>query len=656
MISRYNKFKEDLLLESLINESLLYYSPNVRKVINKITKDNSIGDIAKDLISSEKTDVKPDVTFIDLDKEGYLSFITMRNAAKTLNLQWPDSRTEEEWGNNLIYDGDLNNIWRSHESGIEHDVYKKSRNSIKIGKLINKLFPGKYNDKQIEEFVNKFKATIDNSGEVFEIVEGEDIEFWYDSKNYAERSGTLGNSCMAQKKGIFNIYTKNPEVCRMLILKEDDKILGRALIWKLNSIKSRSSDLDGVEYFMDRQYTIKDSDVQKFRNYAKEQKGWVSKAYNNHHSFNTILNHLDGDKEVNVDMTVKVKKPDSGDGNYNYRRYPYLDTLRRFDPGSGTLYNDEETDGNEEQFLLHDTGGGYETIEGGHWSEWHDRMIPEDQAVYSDRYGDWLDSEYAVRVERGSSRSRGWYHQDDDDVVYDESLEEYIHVDDAVYSEAHSAWFFNENAVKVIVEIDSDGDVDSDGDWYPEGDNDIIEIDTDSTWYEKLSDKFSYWSDFNYIVKERSIYKHGIGWTSIPVMTKNSNDEWIPYMFKIELYKLIPGNNAVDIMGVEYLSQLDAEALGYKIDKESEIITDEFKYHSDIEELLPKIYKVLSDEWVKIIDSLRGKGQLRIKFQDFNEDEYLKSMKERSELLNTRLEQIEDDTFIDTDITITRNN
>ena len=91
----------------------------------------------------------------------------MRNAAKTLNLQWPHSRTEEEWGNNLIYDGDLNNIWRSHESGIEHDVYKKSRNSIKIGKLINKLFPGKYNDKQIEEFVNKFKSTLEQSGERF---------------------------------------------------------------------------------------------------------------------------------------------------------------------------------------------------------------------------------------------------------------------------------------------------------------------------------------------------------------------------------------------------------------------------------------------------------------------------------------------------------
>jgi hypothetical protein len=317
MINRYNKFKEDLLLENLINESLLYYSPNVRKVINKIAKDPSIGDIANDLISSEKTDVKPDVTFIDLDKEGYLSFITMRNAAKILHTQWPHSRTEEDWSNNLIYDGDLNSIWREHERGIENDVYKKSRNSIKIGKLINKLLPGKYNDKQIEEFVNKFKATIENSGEVFEIVEGEDIEFWYDSKNYLERSGTLGNSCMSQKKGIFNIYTKNPEVCRMLILKEDDKILGRALIWKLNSIKSHSADLSGVEYFMDRQYTIKDSDVQKFRNYAKEQKGWVSKAYNNHHSFSTVINHLDGDKEVNADMNIEVKK--TGLGNYDYR-------------------------------------------------------------------------------------------------------------------------------------------------------------------------------------------------------------------------------------------------------------------------------------------------------------------------------------------------
>jgi hypothetical protein len=38
---------------------------------------------------------------------------------------------------------------------------------------------------------------------------------------------------------------------------------------------------------MDRQYTSKDSDVIKFKNYAKD-KGWAYKANNNHHSLEPI--------------------------------------------------------------------------------------------------------------------------------------------------------------------------------------------------------------------------------------------------------------------------------------------------------------------------------------------------------------------------------
>jgi hypothetical protein len=52
-----------------------------------------------------------------------------------------------------------------HVSKDENDVYTKSRNSLRIGRFINKVFPGKYNDKQIEEFVNKFKAAIEVQGE-----------------------------------------------------------------------------------------------------------------------------------------------------------------------------------------------------------------------------------------------------------------------------------------------------------------------------------------------------------------------------------------------------------------------------------------------------------------------------------------------------------
>ena len=86
MISKYNSFIVDMLLEKAINESFLYYSPNVRKALSRI-KSN---DIATELLGSEGTDVKPDMTFIDLGKEGYLSFITMRNAKPLIDARYPN--------------------------------------------------------------------------------------------------------------------------------------------------------------------------------------------------------------------------------------------------------------------------------------------------------------------------------------------------------------------------------------------------------------------------------------------------------------------------------------------------------------------------------------------------------------------------------------
>ena len=86
MIFDYNSFLESLNL-SQINEAILYYSPDLRKYLNKL-RDSS--DIAKDLLDIETQDVKPDTTFINLDKEGYLSFITSANAIKLIDSKWPD--------------------------------------------------------------------------------------------------------------------------------------------------------------------------------------------------------------------------------------------------------------------------------------------------------------------------------------------------------------------------------------------------------------------------------------------------------------------------------------------------------------------------------------------------------------------------------------
>jgi hypothetical protein len=38
-------------------------------------------------------------------------------------------------------------------------------------------------------------------------------------------------------RDIFSIYENNPDVCQMLILTEDDKLIGRAIVWKVKSIE-----------------------------------------------------------------------------------------------------------------------------------------------------------------------------------------------------------------------------------------------------------------------------------------------------------------------------------------------------------------------------------------------------------------------------------
>lgn len=616
MILKYNSFSVDFLLENIINESIIYYSPELRKVLNRI-KDI---EISKDLIGVESTDIKPDITFVDLDKEGYLSFSTMRNAKKTIvdkfpHLDYIDTRPDQDLADELF---DLDKRGSSSASG----VTQKSRNSVAIGRFINKLFPGKYNDKDREEFVNSFKASIEQGTERFEVVEGEDIAFWYSYENYKEDSGTLGNSCMARKKNLFGIYTQNQDVCKMLILKEDDKIIGRSLIWKLASIKHIKQDVEGIEYFMDRQYTIKESDVQKFRNYAKEQ-GWCYKSYNNHHSLSTVT--IDG-VEKNVDMTIKVATKD-------YNRYPYMDTFKRYDVNNGILHNDDEQEERYEgQYILEDTGGGYSEIEGGVWSEWYDRRIDDDDAVYSEPLGDHLIADRAVQVVRGYSRRRGWYPDDYDDIFFDEDHDEYFHVDDGVYSEIEDRMLWDETAVLVVVEIFEDGDVPStDGQYMYENDRDIKEINTSWIWYDKISDTHTDWRDYSYISQK--------------LLVVDYKGNYIPKKFAIEVYKIEPRENAVDITGVEYLTKVDSLGLGYNIVESEKRLTDWFTYTQDIAEYTDILLERLPKLMNRYNDVLNNKGQLQFQFKGDEEQEYRENISKNLSLCQDRLEHLEEGTW-----------
>ena len=622
MISKYNSFSLDLLLEKAINESFLYYSPNVRKALSRI-KGN---DIATELLGSEGTDVKPDMTFIDLGKEGYFSFITMRNAKPLLltsypTMDWAEKVDIEKMPDPENYSNELHEL-DDIESARGSGVFKKSRNEVGLGRFVNKLFPGKYNSKQVEEFVNSFKASLEKAGEHFDLVEGEDIDFWYKSENYKENSGTLGSSCMAQKRNLFGIYTQNQDVCKLLILKEDDKIIGRALVWKLNSIKKGSEVIEGSEYFMDRQYTIKESDVQKFRNYAKEQ-GWFYKSYNNHHSLGTVT--ISGE-EKNVKMTIKVTTKD-------YNRYPYMDTFKRYDVNNGVLHNDDEQgEQYEGQYILEDTGGGYMEIEGGHYSEWYDRRISDDDAVWSEPLSDYLIRDRAVEVTRGYSRRRGWYPDDYDDVFFDEDHDEYFHTDDGVYSEIEQRTLWSETAVLVVVEIFEDGDVPSTDDNYMyEGDRDIKEIDTDWLWFDKISDKFRDWSDYSYISQK--------------LLVVDYKDNYIPKAFATKVYKIEPRDNAVDITGVEYLTKADSLGLGYNIIESESRIIDWFTYTETISEYTDILLERLPKLIARYDDVLNNKGQLQFQFKGTEEQEYRDKVSMNRALCQDRVEHLQEETW-----------
>lgn len=224
-------------------------------------------------------------------------------------------------------------------------VWSKNRQDIKIGKGIKAILDTggyKFTARELEEFVNQFKATVDKLNDkfsLFEMVQGEDIGYWYNRQQYYENSGTLGNSCMAgSPKKYFSIYMENPDVCKLLILKskeDNTKIVGRALLWTLT----------GGEKYLDRIYTIHDSDIQLFRDYAKEN-GWYVKYFNNSSASSDVFDILGNQKSIKIKVNIK-----SGE----YEAYPYLDTLKYFNPYSGTLSINRDSD----DYILESTGGDY---------------------------------------------------------------------------------------------------------------------------------------------------------------------------------------------------------------------------------------------------------------------------------------------------------
>lgn len=178
-----------------------------------------------------------------------------------------------------------------------HTGRMKGRPARIVRRFLNAEIQAELNDTHFERFTNNLAAFKDYVGDI-EFVSGEAIRHWYHGNVYADRQGTLNHSCMAYARcqTYFDIYTKNPDVCQLLIVTrtvDDYKYLyARALVWTLD---------DGTR-MLDRVYGT-DAMMSKVKAWAEDQ-GIVDRE------------DITPSRKV-VTLT-----------HASFARYPYMDTMR----------------------------------------------------------------------------------------------------------------------------------------------------------------------------------------------------------------------------------------------------------------------------------------------------------------------------------------
>jgi hypothetical protein len=224
------------------------------------------------------------------------------------------------------------------------EIYSKNRTTIKIGRLIRKLFGTKFSDVEIEKFVNQYKSSLDSKLTHFDIWEGRRISEGYRSKNYTydgASSNPLLNSCMNDELHLVDFYSYVP-VKLLVMLNSDEHIFGRALIWQTDR---------GL--FMDRIYCAFDSDYYKFIDYAKTN----NIIYKKENKSGPTVEYVKDGKSSWFPMIIRLK---FNIDEYNKDEFtgkaidiPYMDTfiygqksrLSNYEPLDNKYYVLTDTDG-----------------------------------------------------------------------------------------------------------------------------------------------------------------------------------------------------------------------------------------------------------------------------------------------------------------------
>ena len=154
----------------------------------------------------------------------------------------------------------------------------------------------------------------------------------------------------------------------------------------------------------------------------------------------------------------KSKSVDVEENSYDY--YPYMDTFISFDTSDGILRSDENA--GSDCIKLQDTHGGYQ--DAGVWSDYAGENLDEDYAVWIESIDDYVHQDDAVylnykdiyEIDDASYRSR----RNLPALVHSECCETWLYVDDSSYSEILKDYVDISDGDYVTFIINADGDED----------------------------------------------------------------------------------------------------------------------------------------------------------------------------------------------------
>jgi hypothetical protein len=351
-IKGFYSFNESVMLQ-MINETVLYFLPEIKSALTSMAEDGN--EIADRLLQKSGIDTLKDITLVELEGDK-LSFMS-KGAIDSHNPEFMDN-LDKGFG----ISNKTGNIIKSFQN----------RNQIKIGKFVTSIL-GAIPAKDLEDFVNKLKSSKERGLEI-KIVEGDEIKKYYRTETLSTDNPHLSyseimRSCMRDKEkvkpNVFDIYTKNPESCKMVVmLDENGGLLSRAILWKVNNSQNTSTNeyfggpsTDGSSklslpesfWFMDRVYSIENWMDKSMYDWATK-KGYVCKR-GNWGNRAVVFNGAGG----HCDMEVDVKK-------IAYKGFPYMDTFTYYDVKNGKLRNFDAP--GFKGFGLQSTAGNYSTATG----------------------------------------------------------------------------------------------------------------------------------------------------------------------------------------------------------------------------------------------------------------------------------------------------